>query len=336
MASGRTISASFLTKVDDQVIQLCESISDSVSEVISDKDKQKDFKKQYGKISKTRDGGTGLGAGKLQRDTVCTRGRTSRAPFSNRNLRWHPLIVAANKPSFAKEIERIEIEGTANTQTLNFVIKNVNGKEVKFPSDKTYDMPERFVALPKHWIPHIEELKHWTSEGLWTQNSCVISALESCNWWDSVETYAVLGIATAVEFYGANLDALYSKVIKLLQGQSVDKNISLPMDTFPTNINSVLQCPLCLRNVSESLVDFRKSGPVETWQPDWRPSKQNEGYDSSIQIMHVNPLVESEVRHKADNVRYGHRWCNMSMTDHSLDETLEFMEYVVSVHSGDE
>jgi len=30
--------------------------------------------------------------------------------------------------------------------------------------------------------------------------------------------------------------------------------------------------------------------------------------------------------------RYGHRWCNVSMTDHSIYETLDFMEHVVRVH----
>ena len=38
----------------------------------------------------------------------------------------------------------------------------------------------------------------------------------------------------------------------------------------------------------------------------------------SIQVMHVNPLLENEIKHNASNVRYGHRWCNVTMTDHSL------------------
>ena len=39
--------------------------------------------------------------------------------------------------------------------------------------------------------------------------------------------------------------------------------------------------------------------------------------------------MESSIRHNAANVRYGHRWCNVAMSDHSLDETLDFMEYIV-------
>lgn len=332
MASGRTISASFLTGLDGRVIRLCESISDSIGEAITDAAGRKDFRNQYGKISNTRDAGTGVGAGKLQRDALCTRGRQGKAPFSNRNLRWHPLVVAAEKPPFAKEIERIEIQGTGNAQTFNFVIKDARGRQRKFPADKVYSMSERFVALPKHWMPHIDALRHW-SDALWTQNSCVIAAQESGDWRDAVETYAVLGIAIAVEFYGADFDELYGKVVSLLRGQSVDRKITLPTKYFPIADNDILQCPLCRRRASATLEDFRKAERGETWQPAWRTSKQSEGDDSSIQLMHVNPLVEREIRHRADNVRYGHRWCNVAMTDHSLDETLNFMEFVVNAHN---
>jgi len=48
--------------------------------------------------------------------------------------------------------------------------------------------------------------------------------------------------------------------------------------------------------------------------------------------MHLKPLIESAIIHTPENVRYGHRWCNVSMTDHSIDETLDFMEHVVEVH----
>lgn len=328
MASGRTISASLLTGLDDRVIRLCESISAATSEAITGADKQRDFAKQYGKISATRDAGTGREGKKLQRDALCTRGRQGKAPFSNRNLRWHPLVVAAEPPPFAKEIERIEIRGTGDAQTFSFVIKDARGRQRKFPADKVYCMPERFVVLPEHWEPHIESLRH-RSDAFWTRNSCVIAAQESCDWWDAVETYAVLGIAIAVDFYEADFDKLHGKVVSLLQGQTVDKSVSLPTSDFPAAGDDILQCPLCRRRVSAKLEDFRKAERGETWQPAWRTSKRNEGNDSSIQLMHINPLVEREIRHRADNVRYGHRWCNVAMTDHPLDEILDLMESVV-------
>jgi len=331
MATGRTISASFLTDLDRSVIEVCEKISEAIITAIPKEEIKEEFIKEYGKISYTRDGGLGLGGGKLQRDAICTRGRQGKAPFSNRNLRWHPLVVAEHKPDFARKIERIKIGGHEDGQVLIFIVKNPKGKEFKFPADKVHELPERFVALPEHWYPHIGKLKHW-SDTLWTQNSCVIPALEACNWWDSIETYAVLGIALAVDLYGADFEPLYSKIKKILQGQRIDKRISLPTDIFPVDKSDIVRCPVCRLNISKDLGGFRKSERGTTWQPAWRSSKKGEGEDSSIQIMHVNPLIESHIKHDASNVRYGHRWCNVTMTDHSLDETLDFMEFVIRAH----
>jgi hypothetical protein len=97
MAIGRTISASFLTQFDEKVVKICEEISTVLKDCIPEREKTK-YWKEFGKISFTRDGGLGLGGGKLQRDALCTRGRGGKAPFSNRNLRWHPLVAAAEKP----------------------------------------------------------------------------------------------------------------------------------------------------------------------------------------------------------------------------------------------
>jgi hypothetical protein len=329
MATGRTISASFLTEKDKTIIDLCNIISQNIYNHILSEDQ----KKEYGKISFTRDSGLGLGGGKLQRDAVCTRGRQGKAPFSNRNLRWHPLIVAEHKPSYAKKIERIEIEGEDDTQVLVFVIKDKKNKsEIKYPSDKVHEMNGRFVALPEHWLPHIDQLKHW-SDILWTQNSCVIPALEACNWVDSVETYAVLGLALAVVLYGADFEILYSKIKQILQNQIIDRSIILPSQIFPTKKDDIINCPVCKLNISQNLERFRTFERGSTWQPAWRSSKKEEGDDSSIQIMHVNPLLDNEIKHNASNVRYGHRWCNVAMTDHSLDETLNFMEFIVKAHN---
>ena len=70
---------------------------------------------------------------------MCTRGVTSKGPYSNRNLRWHPLVIANKEIPFAKKIERIEIEGEDDTQTLIFIIKE-NGVEKKFPSSRVHEL----------------------------------------------------------------------------------------------------------------------------------------------------------------------------------------------------
>jgi len=331
MATGRTVSASFLTDLDKKVIELCEKIAETIQNTIKDKDLQKDFKKQFGKISYTRDGGLGLGGGKLQRDAICVRGRQGKAPFSNRNLRWHPLVVAHEPISFAKEIEKIEIEGSDESQVLVFYIKE-NGKLKPYPADKVHELPERYVALPKHWQPHVEILKNW-NDTLWTQNSCVIPALECCDWQDSLETYAVLGIAVAVDFYGVDFQQIYKQIISILQSQTIQKSISLPTKLFPTQKSEFVSCPVCLCPISSQPANLPERERHPTWQPEWRPSKKGEGEDASVQVMHVNPLIDKEIRHNAKNVRYGHRWCNVAMTDHSLDETLDFMEFIVKAHN---
>jgi len=51
MATGRTISASFLTDFDKSIIEICNTISDTIFNSIKDSEKQKIFKKEYGKIS---------------------------------------------------------------------------------------------------------------------------------------------------------------------------------------------------------------------------------------------------------------------------------------------
>jgi len=332
MATGRTVSASFLTDLDRNVIELCERISGAIISVISSDEMKKEFKKEYGKMSYSRDGGLGLAGGKLQRDAICTRGRQGKAPFSNRNLRWHPLLVAENQPSYARPIESIEIEGDDDSQVLFFIIKNDAGRKIKYPSDKVHEIKGRHVALPKHWFPLINELKHW-SDLLWTQNSCVIPALEACNWWDSVETYAVLGMALAVDLYDAPFDTIYTEIRDILTEQVVSDTVNLPTSNFPSLRDDIIRCPVCKLNISQDLERFRHSGRGTTWQPAWRSSKKEEGADSSIQVMHVNPLLEQEIKHNVSNVRYGHRWCNVAMTDHSLAETLDFMEFIIRAHA---
>lgn len=328
MATGRTISASFLTPRDASVIELCGKVSEIIADCIKDSGARKKFFAEYGKISKTRDGGMGVGSGKLQRDALCTRGRQGKAPFSNRNLRWHPLVVADAPSGLAQPISRIEIE---DDQLLVFVVKE--GRTVKkYPSDKTYEMRQRYAALPEHWLPYVRVLKAW-NDTLWTQNSCVIPMLEACAWHDAVESYAVLGIAIAAEFFGADFNSLYERVTRVLQTQTVESNIRLPSLGFPRQREDITQCPVCRTSIAKNAANLPKRSRHATWQPAWRGTKRGEGEDSSIQLVHVNPLIETELRHKAANVRYGHRWCNVAMTDHSLSETLDFMEYIVKAHN---
>ncbi len=327
MAIGRTVGASLLTEKDKRIIKLTESISDILNESIYDSDAKKHFQQNYSKISYTRDAGTGRGAGKLQRDALCTRGRQGKVPFSNRNLRWHPLVVADKEIYYAQPIEKLEVEGE---RALVFVI---NGK--RYYPEEVYQLDKRCVVLPEHWIPHIDILKNWTDSD-WTANSCIIPALESTEWWYALESFIVLGISIAGTLYRVkNIDNLVDSITSLLKNQDIDKRIKLPTDILKRilkNKESLLLCPLCRSRLNSNVADLPERERDSIWQPQWRKKKRIEGEDKSIQITHLKPLIESEIIHTAENVRYGHRWCNVSMTDHSIDETLDFMEHIVKVH----
>lgn len=329
MAKGRTISATFLTERDKHAIEFCSTLSTAIEEHISEP-KRKSFRAEFGKTHLSRDAGLGRGAGKLQRDALCTRGIQGNAPFSNRNLRWHPLVAAFEPIPFAKEIDRIRIEGSEQAQALIFQV-TINGKKREYPSERVFEMPQRFVVLPKHWEPYVSLLSNWT-DTLWTQNSCVITAYEACDWQDAVESYAVLGLAIACNLYNAKFDELTPIVTSLLRSQKVDPRTKLPSGKFPVSYEAVGHCPLCKVSLAEPPAKMPKRTRETRWKPAWSGDKRGEGEDESLQIMHINPLTEREVRHTAENVRFGHRWCNVSMTDHSIQETINFMDYIVKAH----
>ncbi len=331
MATGRTVSAGLLTSMDRQVLELAGEISKFIEQQIDDPIAKREFRKQYGKMSQSRDAGTGVGAGKLQRDALCTRGIQGKAPFSNRNLRWHPLVSAAQAIPFAKPIERIEIEGQDQTQTLVFLVRDAHGKRKAYRADQVYELPQRYVVLPEHWQRHIEILKMW-NDVLWTQNSCIITAYEACYWHHAIEAYAVLGINVAINFFQVDFDSVASGIASLLAQQKIDPELRLPSVNFPEDITSIINCPVCLVPISENAARLPLRTRIHRWKPAWSSNKRGEGEDSSLQLTHVIPLSEHEIRHTANNVRYGHRWCNVAMTDHSLPETLDFMEYIVRAH----
>ncbi|MDR0682951.1 MAG: hypothetical protein LBG15_14045 [Dysgonamonadaceae bacterium] len=330
MATGRTISANFLTVIDKQVIEFCGKIAQTIKDLIPNDADKKKFQDEFGKISLTRDAGAGRGAGKLQRDALCTRGIQGKAPFSNRNLRWHPLVIASNPVQYAKTIERIEIEGDGEQQTLVFVVKE-NGVEKSYPSDKVHEMPERYVTLPEHWDTHLDRLHLW-NDTLWTQNSCIITAFEACDWNAALEAYAVLGLSIAIDDYKIDYQTIYSKVVDILKNQDIDKSIKFPSSVFPIDKNDIICCPLCKVPKSLNPANLPDRKREERYKFAFGGNKRNEGDDSSMQIMHIEPLIESELRHNSTNVRFGHRWCNVAMTDHSIDETVDFMEYIVNAH----
>jgi len=185
--------------------------------------------------------------------------------------------------------------------------------------------------LPEHWAVHLDKLRLW-NDTLWTQNSCVITAFEACEWDAALESYAVLGLSIAVDNYKIDFRTIYNEIVAILKNQTIDSAVKLPSPTFPTQRDDIICCPLCKVLKSQNPARLPDREREERYKFAFGGNKRSEGDDSSMQIMHVNPLVESEMRHSAANVRFGHRWCNVAMTDHSIEETVDFMEYIVNAH----
>jgi hypothetical protein len=330
MATGRTVGASILSDKDKRIFELINKISNYMNDSIKDDSKKKEFIEKYSKISKTRDAGTGQGGGKLQRDALTTRGKQGKVPYSNRNLRWNPLILASKVPTYAKHIEGISIEGE---KVIKYKINNI-----EYYPEQVYNLDGVYASIPEDYSEYVETLKNFTDAD-WTANSCLIPASEYSPWNYSVQTYVVLGIIILkgiFEIDETSLELLITEIKELLKNQNVDENTNL-MDTdfeiLLNNTDELIKCPLCKTNISDPPGNIKFNNKRETvFQAPWKHSKRDEGEAESIQLLHMEPLVESEIKHKPSLVRYGHRWCNISMTDHSIDETVDFMTSIVKAH----
>jgi hypothetical protein len=332
MASGRTISAALLTPRDSLVIDVCKMVSDGLKNLIADSESKREFHDDWGKISKTRDAGAGRGGGKLQRDALCTRGRSDKAPFSNRNLRWHPLVVAQKSSPKFQEITKVGLTQSNGEKVLIFTLDE-KGKKKELPSESVHELKTPYVVLPKHWEPLHKELSDFSDED-WTRNSCVIAAGEFCTEIDAIQTYVGLGISIAVTVFG-----IPKSDVQKIAKDALEKFDEF--DLYNKKLEKMLsgedlyRCPICRFELTHNLEEFRDNTRSFSWKPGWKVDKKGEGNDNSPQVMHVQPLLEAEIRHTMENVRYGHRWCNITMTDHSINETLRFMNHVVVSHAKD-
>jgi len=319
MAKGRTISAVELTEKDKEALEICRSISDVLANLITKTESKKDFIKNYGRVHLSRDAGLGRAGGKLQRDALCTRGRIDKAPYSNRNLRWHPLIMAMEVPDYAKEVEEIILDN----KSLVFVIEG----ELWYPKD-VHKLPEVYCAPFDKWYAIKDELAQWTDDD-WTNNSCVIPAMEYSTLQYSVETFAILGIAVVGNFYNVDPLTAYNSILEIFQEHNNKLSLEYPKQD---EVFELMLCPLCRAplNVPPGNIALPDRGKV--FQPPWRKSKREEGEAESLQLFHSVPLRENKIYHTPRLVRYGHRWCNVAMADHSVDETVDFMRAVVEAH----
>lgn len=319
MAKGRTISAVELTEKDKEALEICRSISDVLANLITKAESKKDFMENYGRVHLSRDAGLGRAGGKLQRDALCTRGRTDKAPYSNRNLRWHPLIMAMEVPDYAKEVEEIVLDN----KSLVFVIEG----ELWYPKD-VHKLPEVYCSPFDKWYAIKDELAQWTDDD-WTNNSCVIPAMEYSTLQYSVETFAILGIAVVGNFYNVDPLTAYNSILEIFQEHNHKLSLEYPKQD---EVFELMLCPLCRAPLNVPPGNIALPDREKVFQPPWRKSKREEGEAESLQLFHSVPLRENKIYHTPRLVRYGHRWCNVAMADHSVDETVDFMRAVVEAH----
>jgi len=319
MVSQNTVAREELTDRDRVALQICKELSVALKGLIRTPNEQEIFERDFGKIHFSRDAGQGRGAGKLQRDALCTRGRQAKAPFSNRNLRWHPLTLSVTCP---KGFSEMNIEVDSKKKLLKFVPLS--------EPDKTY-LPTEVHALRKPycitaraWTKHVDELRKWSQDD-WIKNWCAIPIIEYSSVEYSVECFAILGTSVAVALFNVDLDNAYDALLQTFETYEFKKT-----ECFPEKSVDIIKCPVCNSPIKEYPAGLIPRQRPAIWNPPWQKSKREEGEDQSIQLMHVEPLVESKINHNASNVRYGHRWCNVAMTDHSAAYLKTWMKKIVS------
>jgi hypothetical protein len=271
MAKGRTISAVELTEKDKKALEICRSISNTLANLITNTESKEDFIKNYGRVHLSRDAGLGRAGGKLQRDALCTRGRTDKAPYSNRNLRWHPLVVAMKTPDYAKEVEEVILDN----KSLVFVIEG----ELWYPKD-VHKLPEVYCAPFDKWYAIKDELVQWTDDD-WTNNSCVIPAMEYSTLQYSVETFAILGIAVVGSFYDVDPLKAYKSILEIFQEHNHKLSSEYPKED---EVSELMLCPLCRASLNSPPGNIALPDREEVFQPPWRKSKREEGEAESLQL----------------------------------------------------
>lgn len=302
-----------LTDRDRWALELCKEISLALARLVPNSALRDLFSRDYGRVHMSRDAGLGLAGAKLQRDAICTRGRTDKAPYSNRNLRWHPLIVAAATPSYARQVEKVATDG----KSLVFVIEGD-----LWYAQEVHKLPAVYCAPLGKWYEIQDELKDW-SDSDWTNNSCVIPAAEYSSREWAVESFAVLGISVVSNFFQVDPRVAYQEIGRVFAEKGYEPSPEYPKQE---EVERATRCPLCLGRLDNPPGNLRLPARKEVFQPPWRKSKREEGEAESLQLFHSVPLDESEIHHTPRLVRYGHRWCNVAMADHSVETTVDFMQ----------
>ena len=185
MVSQNTVSRTDLTLKDKNALLECGEIGKILTSCIPGDAPKEEFIKDYARINLSRDAGQGRGAGKLQRDAICTRGRQAKAPFSNRNLRWNPLVLSQNCPA-----SFVSVEIAIDMVHKKLIFKKSPTRNI-LPED-VWKEPKPLCICGAAWEPHKNTLRTWGQDD-WVANWCGIPIIEYCSVEQAVCSYGILG-----------------------------------------------------------------------------------------------------------------------------------------------
>ena len=151
-------------------------------------------------------------------------------------------------------------------------------------------------------------------------------------WYDALETFALLGIIIAISKFNCDFNTIYQKIINFLKSIDIDGK-ELPADNFPQPDINLAMCPICLTPINQQPAALGIIERSPSWIAPWK-RKKKEPEDSDIHTFHMNPLIESKIRHNAKNVRFGHRWCVIGKQNHTVDYFVEYMNRVTKNHKN--
>ncbi len=163
-------------------------------------------------------------------------------------------------------------------------------------------------------VNHLLEIQNTQTTLRWWSDEKNINA---CNWYDSVEVLAFLGISVAINFFDTKFDSLYSKIEKILAFQQIDTKIKLPQSLFPNKSDEYINCPLCKTSISNGISDLFDN--------------KLDSVFLRIAPVHLKTKI-NENQHNAKNIRFAHKWCSSILNSRSVDDTIFTLSDILKSH----
>ncbi len=235
MNKDNTISTTYLSELDKQVLGLCQQISKIIINSIKSIELKTDFQENYGKLIYLES--NILKIGNLQRFVLFERNKELFPTHPRNDLRWNMVQTSA----------------------------------------------------------------------------------DACQWYESVEVFAVLSMSLAINFYKVEFENIFLQINDIIKNQVIDTSIQLPTKYFPTSKDDYILCPVCKTPLSNGISDLLGN-------------KQDDVF-SKITTIYLRPLSKEKNMHNAENVRYAHKWCANILNSRSVEDTIDTLSQILKSHN---